>query len=71
MKFPGCSNALNVLVYRKQTDILNLIIDFDNKLEDLCVQLLMLNINTLQIQDVLHSDRNPPYYKNIEQGVKI
>lgn len=52
MKSPQCSNALNicnVLVYRKHADILNLVIDFDNKLEDLCIHLLMLNINALEI----------------------
>lgn len=55
MKSPQCSIALNVLVYRKQADILNLIIDFDNKLQDLCVHLLMFNVNALDLQYVTGS----------------
>lgn len=63
MKSLRCSIALNVLVYRKHADILNLIIDFDNKLEDLCVHLLMLNINALEIHVALTGT-----CKNTEQG---
>lgn len=59
MKSPQCSIALNVLsvlVYREQADILNLIIDFDYKVED-CAHPLMLNINALEIQYMFHSDK--------------
>lgn len=42
---------------------MNLIIYFDNKLEDLCVHLLMLNINALEIHVALTGT-----CKNTERG---